>query len=199
MHSTCLFVHLPWRKRRQWCKVSDYLISIKCKYSSQNWDTLDDSRDDYIYDNFLSGENVAKSMRAVIEPMIACNFGEHILDDLFSRHAKNVARHLLKEKTKYPVFIIVLKAKMWRWIWIYNNLIHWYNHLSWWKIYKNIGCILNGCNGVMVCGKLNHYEHKMKTCSLLSLLLSFGFNIACIAVVLASYINPLVPRGKENL
>ncbi|XP_010928139.3 anthranilate O-methyltransferase 1 [Elaeis guineensis] len=77
-----------------------------------NWDPLDDSSDDYIYDNFLSGENVAKSIRAVIEPVIARNFGEHILDDLFSRYAKNVARHLLKEKTKYPVFVIALKAKM---------------------------------------------------------------------------------------
>lgn len=77
-----------------------------------NWDPLDDSSDDYIYDNFLSGENAAKIVRAAIEPVIARNFGEHILDDLFSRYAKNVARHLLKEKTKYPVFVIALKAKI---------------------------------------------------------------------------------------
>ncbi|KAG1363842.1 putative SAM dependent carboxyl methyltransferase [Cocos nucifera] len=55
---------------------------------------------------------VLEGIRAVIEPVIARNFGEDMLDDLFSRYAKNVARHLLKEKTKYPLFVIALKAKM---------------------------------------------------------------------------------------
>ncbi|XP_038978997.1 anthranilate O-methyltransferase 3-like [Phoenix dactylifera] len=77
-----------------------------------NWDPFDDSSDDRIYDNIISGENVAKSIRAVIEPVIARSFGEHILDDLFSRYAKNVARHLLEEKTKHPVFVIALKTKV---------------------------------------------------------------------------------------
>ncbi|CAN6246322.1 unnamed protein product [Urochloa humidicola] len=77
-----------------------------------NWDPHDDLDDgDLVLDSVQSGINVAQSIRAVIEPLIAHHFGEHILDDLFEIYARNVALHLQKEKTKYPVIVLSLKAK----------------------------------------------------------------------------------------
>ena len=77
-----------------------------------NWDPFDDSNDDVVFDNFVSGENVAKCIRAVIEPVLACFCGEAIMDELFLRYAKNIARHLLKEKTKHVIFTISLKTRV---------------------------------------------------------------------------------------
>jgi len=77
-----------------------------------NWDPHDDMEDDgdLVLDGVQSGVNVAKSIRAVIGPLIAHHFGEHVQDDLFELYAKNVAVHLQKVKTKYPVIVVSLKA-----------------------------------------------------------------------------------------
>ncbi|CAD6246177.1 unnamed protein product [Miscanthus lutarioriparius] len=77
-----------------------------------NWDPHDHMEDDgdLVLDGVQSGVNVAKSIRAVIGPLIAHHFGEHVLDDLFELYAKNVAVHLQKVKTKYPVIVVSLKA-----------------------------------------------------------------------------------------
>ncbi|CAL9774392.1 unnamed protein product [Musa acuminata subsp. burmannicoides] len=77
-----------------------------------NWDPFDDTDDDdIVFDNVLNGKNVAKCVRAVSESLIAHHFGDAILDELFSRYADKVARHLLKEKTKHTVMVIALKKK----------------------------------------------------------------------------------------
>ncbi|CAO2047715.1 unnamed protein product [Urochloa humidicola] len=77
-----------------------------------NWDPHDDMDDgDLVLDSVQSGINVAHSIRAIIEPLIAHHFGEHILDDLFEIYARNVALHLQKVKTKYPVIVLSLKAR----------------------------------------------------------------------------------------
>lgn len=74
-----------------------------------NWDPTDDSIDDSVFNNLASGENVANYARAVIEPTLEKHFGKTTVEDLFSRYAKNVAKHLLVEKTKHVIFVIVLK------------------------------------------------------------------------------------------
>ncbi|XP_039118707.1 S-adenosyl-L-methionine:benzoic acid/salicylic acid carboxyl methyltransferase 3-like [Dioscorea cayenensis subsp. rotundata] len=77
-----------------------------------NWDPFDDSDDDKVFDNVMSGHNVAKYKRAVLEPLLVRHFGEQaFVDQVFARYAQNVAMHLLKEKTKHIVFILALKAK----------------------------------------------------------------------------------------
>ncbi|WVZ74842.1 hypothetical protein U9M48_022967 [Paspalum notatum var. saurae] len=78
-----------------------------------NWDPHDDQDDggDLVLDSVQSGVNVARAIRAVIEPLIAHHFGDHILDDLFKIYARNVAVHLQKLKTKYPVIVLSLKAR----------------------------------------------------------------------------------------
>lgn len=77
-----------------------------------NWDPYDDMDDsDLVLDSVQSGVNVAQCIRAVIEPLIAHHFGEHVLDELFEIYARNVAAHLRKVKTKYPVIVLSLKAR----------------------------------------------------------------------------------------
>ncbi|KAH9751086.1 salicylate/benzoate carboxyl methyltransferase [Citrus sinensis] len=46
------------------------------------------------------GQNVANSIRAVTEPMLASHFGNAVIDPLFARFATLVAEHLAVEKTK---------------------------------------------------------------------------------------------------
>lgn len=76
-----------------------------------NWDPHDDLDGDLVLDSIQSGVNVARSIRAVAEPLIAHHFGKYILDDLFEIYAQNVAKHLEKVKTKYPVIVLSLKAR----------------------------------------------------------------------------------------
>ncbi|RLM78122.1 anthranilate O-methyltransferase 3-like [Panicum miliaceum] len=77
-----------------------------------NWDPHDDLDDgDLVLDSAQSGVNIAQSIRAVIEPLVAHHFGEHILDDLFEIYVRNVAAHLRKVKTKHPVIVLSLAAR----------------------------------------------------------------------------------------
>ncbi|XP_073010157.1 anthranilate O-methyltransferase 1-like isoform X2 [Typha latifolia] len=77
-----------------------------------NVDPHDDSDDDFVRDNIQSGKNAMKTLRAVIEPIVACQFGEEILDELFSRLENNLARQLSKEKIKYTTLVLALKGKI---------------------------------------------------------------------------------------
>ncbi|KAG0491039.1 hypothetical protein HPP92_007902 [Vanilla planifolia] len=76
-----------------------------------NWDPLDESNEDFVLDEVSSGQNVAAMIRPVVEPLLTNHFGDGIIDDLFSRFAKNVARHMLKGKPKLLVFVLLLKLK----------------------------------------------------------------------------------------
>ena len=76
-----------------------------------NWDSYDDYNNNFDADNSRSGENTAKTIRAVMEPMLASHFGGAIMDSLFSRYAMNVAQHLNEQKTKHVNFTIALKKR----------------------------------------------------------------------------------------
>ncbi|RCV21057.1 hypothetical protein SETIT_4G106900v2 [Setaria italica] len=79
------------------------------KLFETNWDPYDDSECDVVHDSFRSGVNVAKVIRAVMEPLVASHFGETILDTLFKEYAHRVAKHLEKEKTKLAVIVLSMK------------------------------------------------------------------------------------------
>lgn len=74
-----------------------------------NWDPQDDSEGDVVLDCARSGANVAKCIRAVLEPMIIDHFGEDIVDELFMLYASIVAKHMKKAKAKYPIILVSLK------------------------------------------------------------------------------------------
>ncbi|TVU01097.1 hypothetical protein EJB05_53455 [Eragrostis curvula] len=74
-----------------------------------SWDPHDDSDAEAVLDCDQSGESIAKSIRAVIEPLIMDHFGGSIIDDLFLEYASIVANHLKKGKAKYPVVVVSLK------------------------------------------------------------------------------------------
>ncbi|XP_043700548.1 probable jasmonic acid carboxyl methyltransferase 2 isoform X1 [Telopea speciosissima] len=80
-----------------------------------NWDGSDDDDDNnkagFMFDRFISGQKMAKCVRAVAEPMIACHFGETVIDILFNRYMEYVSDHLSKEEGKFVNFVISLKGK----------------------------------------------------------------------------------------
>ncbi|KAE8768569.1 Benzoate carboxyl methyltransferase [Hordeum vulgare] len=74
-----------------------------------NWDPEDDSDNDTVLDSASSGVNVAKSMRAMLEPMVVDHFGEHIIEELFVVYASFVAKHLERPtKAKFPIITVSL-------------------------------------------------------------------------------------------
>ncbi|XP_051216596.1 anthranilate O-methyltransferase 2 isoform X1 [Lolium perenne] len=82
------------------------------KLFESNWDPQDDSEGDVVLDCAISGANVAKCIRAVLEPLIVDHFGEDIIEELFMVYASNVAKHLEKGKGKYPIIMVYLKKSM---------------------------------------------------------------------------------------
>jgi hypothetical protein len=76
-----------------------------------NWDPYDDMENDGMCSSPQHGVNVAKSIRAVFEPLLASHFGEYILDKLFQRFAQIVERHLAKENAKYSVIVLSLNRR----------------------------------------------------------------------------------------
>ena len=82
------------------------------KVFESNWDPQDDSEGDVVLDCATSGENVAKCIRAVLEPLIVDHFGKEIIEDLFMIYASIVAKHMEKEKAKYPIIMVSLMKAM---------------------------------------------------------------------------------------
>ncbi|TVT99283.1 hypothetical protein EJB05_55358, partial [Eragrostis curvula] len=81
------------------------------KLFESNWDPYDDLDDDVVQDNIRSGENISKSIRAVMETLLASHFGESVLDALFNEYACKVAEHLKWHKTKYSVIVLSLEKR----------------------------------------------------------------------------------------
>jgi jasmonate O-methyltransferase len=82
------------------------------KLLESNWDPQDESEGDKVLDCASSGANVAKCIRAVLEPLIVDHFGEDIIEELFMLYASIVAKHLEKAKAKYPIITVSLKNDM---------------------------------------------------------------------------------------
>ncbi|CAM0913234.1 unnamed protein product [Alopecurus aequalis] len=82
------------------------------KIFESNWDPQDDSEGDMVLDCARSGANVAKCIRAVLEPLIIDHFGKDIIEELFRVYASMVAKHLEKSKAKYPIIMVSLMKSM---------------------------------------------------------------------------------------
>lgn len=77
-----------------------------------NWDWSSDEVE-AVPDKNNSGKTVAKTVRAVVEPMLANHFGtgNSFMDKLFERYALHVADHLSREGTKGFYISVSLKRK----------------------------------------------------------------------------------------
>ncbi|XP_039040900.1 S-adenosyl-L-methionine:benzoic acid/salicylic acid carboxyl methyltransferase 3-like [Hibiscus syriacus] len=77
-----------------------------------NWDFEDDDGNkNYVFEKNKCGRNVAKTVRAAYESMLATHFGEAIVDELFTRYAQHVSEHLSREKTKFINFVVLMSMK----------------------------------------------------------------------------------------
>ncbi|WVZ90435.1 LOW QUALITY PROTEIN: hypothetical protein U9M48_036737, partial [Paspalum notatum var. saurae] len=76
------------------------------KLFEHNWDPFDDSESDEVEDSARSSTNVTKLIRSLLKSLIACHFGETILEPLFKEFMYLVAKHLEKEKTKFAIIAI---------------------------------------------------------------------------------------------
>ena len=98
-------------KLMQWSERASCSTSNSAKLFESNWDPYDDSGDHIVQDSLQSGLNVAKSIRAVMEPLVASHFGGAALDELFREYTRNVAKHLQREKTMYSVIVLSLQRR----------------------------------------------------------------------------------------
>ncbi|KAK8515616.1 hypothetical protein V6N13_139413 [Hibiscus sabdariffa] len=84
----------------------------KIEIFEENWDFEDnDYSPNFIFEKNKSGLNVAKTIRAISESILASQFKEIIIDDLFTRYAQHVGEHLSHEKTKFIIIVVSMTMK----------------------------------------------------------------------------------------
>ncbi|KAJ4962682.1 hypothetical protein NE237_022621 [Protea cynaroides] len=77
-----------------------------------NWDgSDDDDNKEFKFNRFISGQKVAKLIRAVAESLIAYHFGDAVIDVLFNRYVEYVSDHLSQEEGKSVNFVVSLRRK----------------------------------------------------------------------------------------
>ena len=94
----------------QLIKKNDLFDIEGIRLFESNWDAHDDSDGDTVPDCSSSAENIAKIIRAGIEPLIINHFGENILDELFVAYTCFLAKDLEKGKAMCPVIVVMLKS-----------------------------------------------------------------------------------------
>ncbi|XP_044965133.1 anthranilate O-methyltransferase 2-like [Hordeum vulgare subsp. vulgare] len=81
------------------------------KLFESNWDPHDDSQGDDAHNTVQSGINIAKSLRAVLGPLLASHFGESLLDEIFKKCAYCVTEHLVERgEGNYLLICVSLKG-----------------------------------------------------------------------------------------
>ncbi|XP_042477855.1 S-adenosyl-L-methionine:benzoic acid/salicylic acid carboxyl methyltransferase 3-like [Macadamia integrifolia] len=77
-----------------------------------NWDASDDDDiKEFMFDRFMSGQKVAKCIRAATESLLACHFGYVVIDVLFNRYMEYVSDHLSKDEGKFFNLVVSLRGK----------------------------------------------------------------------------------------
>ena len=93
----------------QLIKKNDLFDIEDIRLFESNWDAHDDSDGYTVPDCSSSAENIAKIIRAGIEPLIINHFGEDILDELFMAYTSILEKDLEKGKAMCPVILVLLK------------------------------------------------------------------------------------------
>ncbi|KAI7742081.1 hypothetical protein M8C21_030087, partial [Ambrosia artemisiifolia] len=79
-----------------------------------NWDPQDMDYEKVNASDVASqthGENIAKMVRAGIEPLLASHFGKSIIDGLFQKYKNHVTQHVTYDKRRFFNFVISLVKK----------------------------------------------------------------------------------------
>jgi hypothetical protein len=93
----------------QLIKLNDLFNIEDIRLFESDWDAYDDSDGDVVLSCSSSAENIAKIIRAGIEPLIMNHFGEDILEELFMVYASMLAKNLEKGKAMCPAIVVMLK------------------------------------------------------------------------------------------
>jgi len=103
-------VYYPTIKEvRQVVKAEGSFTLQTLKTFKIGWDAnLQQDIDDYVLDNKMRGEFIAKYHRAIFEPLLIVGFGENILDEIFSRFAKLVAQLLELEILEFTNIVLFM-------------------------------------------------------------------------------------------
>ncbi|XP_045798195.1 probable jasmonic acid carboxyl methyltransferase 1 [Trifolium pratense] len=71
------------------------------------WDAnLQEDIVDYVVDSKMRGEFIAKYIRAVYEPLLIAEFGENVMDELFSRYAKMISELIEIENLEFTNIVL---------------------------------------------------------------------------------------------
>nr|CAD70190.1 carboxyl methyltransferase [Bixa orellana] len=91
-------------------KVGSFEIA-KLENHERQWESCPQDADGRTSNALQSGQNVAQTIRAVAEPALEKHFGDAIMEELFTRYAKLVAKHLTAEKRKFVLNVMQLTKK----------------------------------------------------------------------------------------
>ncbi|KAK1386991.1 Salicylic acid methyl transferase [Heracleum sosnowskyi] len=111
INSFNLPIYTPWTNELEEIIESESSFSLdRFETFEVNWDTRDDN--EILKSEDSSGKFIAKTMRAVFEPLLTSHFGNAFMDKLFEKYAMHVNEHLLIEKTNYFNIVISLTRKI---------------------------------------------------------------------------------------
>ncbi|KAH0868799.1 LOW QUALITY PROTEIN: hypothetical protein HID58_075821 [Brassica napus] len=97
----------------QWELLAQALMSMANEVSPVNWEGGSVTEENYDIlrskpEALASGRRVAKTIRAVIEPMLEPTFGHNVMDELFERYAKIVGEYSYVSSPRYAIVNVSL-------------------------------------------------------------------------------------------
>ncbi|XP_071718374.1 S-adenosyl-L-methionine:benzoic acid/salicylic acid carboxyl methyltransferase 3-like [Rutidosis leptorrhynchoides] len=109
IHSFNMPIYFPFKDEVKNIVQNEGSFSLdKLATFQVNWDPLDADYANANDFNESHGENAAKVVRAVVEPLLSSHFGEFIIEELFKMYEKHVVDHLANQKTRYCNLVISL-------------------------------------------------------------------------------------------
>ncbi|XP_027337722.1 jasmonate O-methyltransferase-like [Abrus precatorius] len=83
----------------------------KLKTIKMDWDAnIQEDVDDFVLGSKMRGEFISKYVRAGLEPLLSAEFGEDIMDELFSRF-RNLLAQLIESETLQHTMLVVSMTK----------------------------------------------------------------------------------------
>ncbi|KAK7390458.1 hypothetical protein VNO78_25764 [Psophocarpus tetragonolobus] len=95
---------------RQVIKAEGSFILQTLKTFKMGWDAnLQNEVSDSVVDNKIRGEFIAKTIRAVFEPLLSAEFGKNVMDELFSRFTKKVSKLVEFDTLEYTNLVMSMR------------------------------------------------------------------------------------------